>query len=317
MKSHRLQLTTLQQRFADHLAGLWNSSDSATDGHLSADPQSSSNAFWHCYAITRHGAWRTWKRGGHVAWYALRRANDVHRASHWWCESLSEARSHFSWSEGQAPFAVVSRRLQDALKKRSALTVREACLEVFRWGGVARSPRDRSQLWVDAAFKSGSLIEGIEAAVSYLKACEKRTNPFEADGLLMNSAMTKVYAAADTTFQVIIYDGRVGAALGLLARCFLEERRVELVPDDLAFLWGPAQGKNPVNRNPSKGPLRFRSLYDKGIDNVRRAETARIATAILSRTRDRIIGKTPPMRDIEQSLFMIGYNVDSLPRSTV
>ena len=57
----------------------------------------------------------------------------------------------------------------------------------------------------------------------------------------------------------VIYDSRVGAALGLLARQFcIETKRADL-PPGLAFAYGsPKEAQNPRNpkvRNPSTGAL--------------------------------------------------------------
>jgi hypothetical protein len=133
---------------------------------------------------------------------------------------------------------------------------------------------------------------------------------FQRGGLLMNAAMTKVYAASDPQ-NIIIYDGRVGAALCLLAREFLSARGDLSVPADLAFLWGPPQKRPALMRNPSTARYIFKSLNQHGINNQHRAETARSANRVLSAMLSALKAKgvLVPLTEVEKALFMIGYDV--------
>lgn len=129
----------------------------------------------------------------------------------------------------------------------------------------------------------------------------------------MNSAMTKVYAAVDPD-HLIIYDGRVGAALGLLARDYLYEGKVSGdVPDELAFGWGAsrlrlAEGVKS-ERDPGDGRYRFPRLFGSTRDR-RHAQMMRDASLLLRRVVsnfDRNGG--PALGELERALFMVGYDV--------
>jgi hypothetical protein len=124
----------------------------------------------------------------------------------------------------------------------------------------------------------------------------------------MKSAMTKIYAAANA--DIIIYDGRVGAALGLLTRLFLTDNGKTSVPSDLDFLWG-ASRTNPNSRDPSFDPYVFKSLNGYGIGDCDRAKIARIAGEVLSKTREflNVAGTVVTMHELEKALFMVGYKV--------
>ncbi|MFN3792931.1 hypothetical protein [Massilia sp.] len=81
--------------------------------------------------------------------------------------------------------------------------------------------------------------------------------------LWMNSATTKVYAAADPEGKTAIYDGRVGAALGMLVRQFLERQALAEVPAELAFRWGAPQSTKQEalrTRDPSNEHYVFKKL---------------------------------------------------------
>lgn len=119
----------------------------------------------------------------------------------------------------------------------------------------------------------------------------------------MNSATTKLYAAADPSGCGLIFDGRVGAALCLLVRERLRRRGTAVVPPDLEFFWGPAQN-DLKSRNPSRVPYRFRNI--NSVSNVVRAQASRRANVLAE-----AFGKRTGVdaRTFETALFMIGYCV--------
>ena len=86
-------------------------------------------------------------------------------------------------------------------------------------------------------------------------------------GLPMKGRPSRSTACCATT--CVIYDGRVGAALGLLTRQFCEATGHTEVPSALEFAFGtPKEARNTKNtkvRDPSHGPLRFPRL-DRMLD---------------------------------------------------
>ncbi|NIF27662.1 hypothetical protein F3J44_14930 [Pantoea sp. Tr-811] len=281
-------LTEDQQAFACHLSSLW-------DG---AEP-----GFAHRYGISRHRVWSAWRA----------RAND----DAWWCSNLSQAAQHYAWPELDPPndFASLSITLRKALDDNDDSLALSSCKKIFRWGGVARKPSDPSLLWVCAQADAGTLCDSIRRAVSLLKAQgDGALTAFDGDDLLMNSAMTKVYTAADPG-SIIMYDGRVGAALGLLARSWLSANQRTAVPAALAFRWGPniKTAANPEEtRNPSVGDYRFASLYTQSADRDQRwATLVRLSSRILRQAVGNVAsrGVATTLTDWERALFMIGYDV--------
>lgn len=184
----------------------------------------------------------------------------------------------------------------------AAVTV-NICAEIFKWGGVDRKGRNKE--WLRA--KGKDIISDINDAVTLLNpSCTDSLAPFDGRRLRMNSAMTKVYAAADRSQQVIIYDGRVGAAVCLLVRRYLKGIGAREVPVDLQLLWGPPQTEPADRRNPSNHTFTFGKLNGYGVTDERRAEVCRVASGILS-----VVARGFSLRDIEKGLFMIGYAVRS------
>lgn len=112
-------------------------------------------------------------------------------------------------------FEALSNRLQSQLATEDAEAVRRTCLELFKWGGVARSSDDKSRRWIEAQAANGNLLTSLRDGVRALQVgSSDDLLRFDGANLPMNAAMTKIYAAIDPD-NVMIYDGRVGAALGL------------------------------------------------------------------------------------------------------
>ena len=287
-------LSPAQQAFADHLATLW-----------SGGPGS----FEHRYSITKNRAWKPW------------RERIQPQSKDWWCLSLAQAAKHYSWPESKAPddFSSIAARLRAALAANDCVAARTACLEIFKWGGVAKKPENASLLWVEAQAAEQTLCRSILRAVELLRpTSDDSLTIFDGANLLMNSAMTKIYAAAAPN-GIIIYDGRVGAALGLLARKWLDGIGQSVVPPDLAFRWGPNQ-KTPKNkvetRDPSQGGFKFVCLYRNS--TPKQPHQAEVWAGLV-RTTSRILqevirmlnaqGQGATLLSLERALFMVGFDV--------
>lgn len=185
-------------------------------------------------------------------------------------------------------------------------------------GGVARNKSDRSNQWVMQAAKSGLLCSSIQRAVYLLKPeCTESLEEFNGKRLLMNSALTKVYAAADPTNGTVIYDGRVGAALGLFVRKMLEEKSIDRVPDSLMYDWGPPSSPKAAllrTRDPSFGTWKFNQLPNTSQNahaDLRRATLSRSTNGLFRKIVKLVKLKDKNLQpiDLERALFMIGYDV--------
>jgi len=315
-----MALTKTQTKFVKFLADLWLPHRDLIDSQQ-LDPtkpcvtELNSTGFVHQYEITNNAAWRDWKAGIAGRHGALGSGFASLRQHRWWCRSLKEACLHYSWSKGSAArFSQLSQDIKTAINIRDTPQVRALCLEIFQWGGVARKLDDASRLWVESSASKGTLIASLCQAPQLLQAASTSSlASFDGRQLLMNSAMTKVYVAVDSTQSIAMYDGRVGAALGLLARLFLHSTQGPTLPEDLAFLWGPMQGIGKTNlRNPSADPYIFKSLYASSITDQVRAEVSRQTNRILAAASRLICQEglhTATVHDFEKALFMIGYRV--------
>lgn len=284
-------LTARQFDFSQCLSGLWTGA---------------AGSFSHRYKMSRHHSWKDWKTR--------------HGASEWWCQSLSQAAEHYCWPEKAAPydFASIAAELRKCLAINDDAGALVACKAIFAWGGVARKADDASLLWVQSQAAAKTLCRSILKSVELLDPrSEGALKDFNGETLLMNSAMTKIYAAAAPD-SLIIYDGRVGAALGLLARSWLMANIERTVPADLAFRWGPntkTKNQKDETRNPSKDRFIFTSLYTASSEiparNREWAELVRMSSRLLAATGEILgtQGYTVTLGMLERSLFMLGYDV--------
>jgi hypothetical protein len=311
-----LPVSKNESDFAEYLAGLWEPLTGVVH-HVHNDagrrPNSySSSSFCHEYAITRHRAWRHWRTSQVAGTASQVTAYEGRRRALWWCGSLKEAALHYSWTVSLVgSFTTLATALQLAIKTGNHTASKTVCLKIFQWGGVGRKPTDPSRVWLEGIAGAHNLVQRLRVARRVLHPLRIiRLSMFHRVGLLMNAAMTKVYAASDPQ-NIIIYDGRVGAALCLLVREFLSAKCYSEVPADLAFLWGPPQ-KGPTGmRNPSTEQYIFKSLNQYGVNDQQRAETARRANRVLSAMLANLkaTGVVVPLPEVEKSLFMIGYDV--------
>ena len=191
-----------------------------------------------------------------------------------------------------------------------------SCLNVLRWGGVLRGG---SEKWLWQRYFARGLVAELDHAVNLLTGSSERDvkNDFH-KRLLMNAGMTKVYSLYSGG-DSIIYDGRVGAALGLLVRRYLDVVKKPKVPDKLHFRWGAERisGESKLGkkkRNPSCGRWTFRSLGQSSPEHAvcnLRANWIMQEIAGYQQQMWGISGHHEKMRALEAALFMIGYDVST------
>ncbi|WZB76199.1 hypothetical protein WJ972_10270 [Achromobacter insuavis] len=151
-------------------------------------------------------------------------------------DTLEDLFKRYWWRhQGYDANAVTLRSLQqtlrESLRKEShrGPEVRMAFQSVLNWGLMSNAAGHNMQ-WADTKPLDLSELLGIGQ-----QALEADSPDFDAfDTVRMNAGLTKVFSLLSE--QLIIYDGRVGAALGWLVRAFLKsETELLQVPEALAF----------------------------------------------------------------------------------
>jgi hypothetical protein len=199
-------------------------------------------------------------------------------------------------------------------------TTRRCALAMLEWGGVLNKNREQIE----------ALGKGI---CTYFREVQNRLNLSEVSlgeqhgmYIYMNSGFTKLYHLLIDNF--IMYDGRVGAAMGLLVRSFCEEEGLREIPGNLFFAYGRGREAGPYNsrqnrRDPSRGPYKFPEFTG---DRWRHLNDNIKASWLLKEVADHTISRfsrlpqEPPLNErltaLQSALFMIGYDVRTGTRKT-
>ena len=249
---------------------------------------------------------------------------DRKSGAQWSCCSLADASRKYSWRgkswpETKEALDRLRHDLRDAVERECTDRVVEDCEQVLRWGGV--SAHNVSYL------TSRRLV--IVAELQRLSAVLAGNRlPLRIDMLIdpddpamecrMNAGFVKIYSLLCE--YCVMYDGRVGAALGFLVRQFCDETRRSEVPPLLAFAFGSAkEGSNPKHpkvRNPSQGSLRFPKLRQ---DSRFHTEEVMRANWLLHRTLEDNPGTFSEGEDgfheLAAGLFMVGYDLGPVNRA--
>jgi hypothetical protein len=235
--------------------------------------------------------------------------------------SLEEAFNGYWWNkEGYEENAqqlqevqkIVRAAIKAQLPAKASSEALQALRAVLKWGagGTGQKLYTSNDKW--AINQAGSLAESLRMGCAEMSSETPNLQIFKSTEkstyARMNAGFTKYYALACD--DVIIYDGRVGAALGLLAKEFCKKNKIETLPSSLAFRWGPQNGKNPLNRNPSDDKYVFAKLPTEG---ETWAEWNIKGNWILSsalKSSDALWCSGPDgLRRVEAALFVMGYSL--------
>src|SRR4249919_1915216 len=143
-------------------------------------------------------------------------------------------------------------------------------------------------------------------AVDLIKDEQASLDSFDGVNLTMNSTMTRIVSLADPEQKLVIYDGRVGGALGYFVARFTEEREIHQydLADQLLF----AVDREP-KRRPDTNRIHFPALFGNTRDRCH-ASMVRWASQLIWQVAKEC--QASP-REIEAALFMWGYNVADEP----
>ncbi len=240
----------------------------------------------------------------------------------WNCSSIFNAYENYNWRfnchvpnvgktsgnsfhESEKVLALIEEGLKLSIQDNNHQNLLEYSSSILEWGGVKRSNYDR-------------LKEMEESIISYYKTSIERLNPETVDtkddfsGLIMNSGFTKIYSLLIDNF--VIYDSRVGAALGLLIKKFLEENNIAKIPEELKFAYGNARPtKNDKGQQNRRNPSNDKYIFPVLSNNDKKHIINNLyANWLLKEISERSIFKNEltSIRALESALFMIGYSVN-------
>jgi hypothetical protein len=243
----------------------------------------------------------------------------------WKCISIYDAFINYDWNfnfrdpinedkisgsvfdDSYSSLSKLSNGLNRSINDLDFVTCQKYCCSVLEWGGVLNSNDKRIALL-------GNDI------CNYLKEVRTRFTSamsheeYYTNEIIMNSGFSKIYSLCIDDF--IIYDGRVGAALGFLVRTFCEDNCIDKVPEELKFAWGKGRDNKDNNGVNRRDPCRNGYEFPKLSNNPKRHTENNIKAnwllrEILDKTKSKFskLDKDIQMRALESALFMIGYNV--------
>ena len=190
------------------------------------------------------------------------------RSERWVCRGLFDAFRQYrwrrqNWADNKAELDAYRVRLRGAVAAGDSKQLSAVCEDVLKWGGVWANNGAYIARRHDVLLDEVSCLAKVLASEDEPSRTDIRRNPNDTETeCRMNAGFVKIYSLLLDCF--VIYDGRVGAALGLLVRRFCEESGRESVPPLLAFAYGvPKEATNtnePKQRDPSTSEYKFPRL---------------------------------------------------------
>jgi hypothetical protein len=244
----------------------------------------------HSYAVPSRGK-LAWSRTVNCKWSAV---------------GLVDAVSKYAWrgknfAESKAGLDRFAADLQSAIQRDSNTDVCDIMRAIMHWGGVDNKHRQKRTFeWIER--NADKISAKLSHVVDLIKNEQASLDSFDGVNLIMNSTMTKIVSLADPEQKLVIYDGRVGGALGYFVARFAEEREIHQydVADQLLFAVD-----REAKRNPDTNRIHFPALFGKTRDRCH-ASMVRWASQLIWQVAEEC--QASP-REIEAALFMWGYNV--------
>src|ERR1700688_587368 len=157
----------------------------------------------HSYAVPSRGKSSAWSRKVDGKWSAV---------------GLADAVSKYDWrgksfSESKAESDQFAADLRFAIQRSSNTDVCAILRAIMHWGGVDDKHRQKRTFeWIER--NADEISAKLSNAVNLIKDEWASLDSFDGVNLIMNSTMTKILSLADPEQKLVIYDGRVGGALG-------------------------------------------------------------------------------------------------------
>ena len=248
----------------------------------------------------------------------------------WNCTSLLSAFDNYNWKfkyidpitkesisgntffQSKNALTSLSMGLRAAIEANNVQDIFNFSMAICKWGGVINGNNRTLKKNINELF---TLYSKTKIAMVSEKADDSNTeNVFN-----MNAGFTKIYSLLFD--NLIIYDSRVGAALGWLVRKYCTSKNLNYIPDSLLFSWAPSKegenANNPKNRNPGfVNNQSFPNFSNKPNLQTKSMLRASWLIEMLVSENQIVPGNTvsEKMRAIEAALFMIGYD---LPNDTI
>ena len=217
-------------------------------------------------------------------------------------DNIFSAYKSYDWA-WERTIEELAENLTKSVDESNENTCQKVCYDILNWGGVLN------------AGNKNRIVQLAPNLCHYLRVVRDRfdmdftSNGYFFKGFQMTSGFSKIYSALLDNY--IIYDSRVGAALGLLVREYCINSGLFAIPRELCFAWTSGRGKQI--RNPSCDKYAFPKLriykeYEYLENNIR-ANWLLSAVAKSTKSKFSDVKASLRLRTLEQALFMIGYDL--------
>jgi hypothetical protein len=240
-------------------------------------------------------------------------------------ESLYDGFGHFYWSsidsegnkrtdfqETEKHLSVLQVKLNESLIKNDTQLCSQACKDVLIWGGVDRFLKVAVQIRTLSKIKTLDLIEHLKTLKNWLNSDPAPNTPLASNqAICVDSGTTKIYSLLSPSW--IIYDGRVGTALGLLVSRWAQDNKIH--PNDIPVMLRFSHGRD-AKRNPNFYRKRIFPVMEN--TNLRLTHNLYANWLLAEVLKGEDIGEfknieeSSRLRALEAALFMIGYSVQEV-----
>ncbi len=243
----------------------------------------------------------------------------------WVCNNLLDAFTNYNWNfkytdpitqeiisgntflQSKNALTALSIGLRAAFEANNTQDIYKFSIAICKWGGVVNGNIKILKQNINDLFNL--YLNTKNEMVGHNANDDNTGNVFN-----MNAGFTKIYSLLFD--NLIIYDSRVGAALGCLVRKYCISRNLNFIPVSLLYSWAPskegANATNPKNRNPGDFNTQVFPNFS-GKPNLQTQSMLRASWLIemLVSENKKIPGDSisEKMRTIEAALFMIGYDL--------
>ena len=198
---------------------------------------------------------------------------DRKKKCNWNCNGLYDAFRKYEWKGAdwentKKKLDLFRHDLREVFKYKDPDQSRIVCVcqDILKWGGVTNGNKNYLKCRQDFIVPE---LQNMKGLLSNDETPSKKDMRTPSDDpckkypeYRMNAGFAKIYSLLCD--YCVMYDSRVGAALGFLVRGFCEAKKYDKVPSNLEFAWAPGKegpnAKSPKNHDPSRGNLTFPRL---------------------------------------------------------
>ena len=238
----------------------------------------------------------------------------------WNCNGLYDAFQKYEWDDTdwkntKEELDAFRRDLRGACKAGDTGRVVLICKCILRWGGVKRGNikylEDHKPRIIQELQHMKGLLS-IDKLPSKQDMCAFPNRP--KSEYRMNAGFSKIYSLLCD--YCVMYDSRVAAALGLLARQFCKVKEYKQVPSKLEFR--PPPNQTQQIRNASCGSLKFRPLWRNSQLYTEQVMCASWFLRLALEKEPNVFSSGEEgLHELAAGLFMIGYDLGACSENRV